>query len=79
MEPSADALREAGFEVETVTCQGVGHAIDEHGLPPAIAFIATRFFNENSRLSCCRWTIHAELTRSVGINMRKGIALAAID
>jgi len=43
MEPSADVLRKAGIEVETVTCEGTGHGIDARGISAGLAFLQRVF------------------------------------
>jgi phospholipase/carboxylesterase len=39
MEPSAEALRKAGLPVETFTCPGLGHGIDDRGLTEGLKFL----------------------------------------
>lgn len=40
---SGEALKIAGFDVEVITCKGLGHSIDEAGLRVGIAFLQRAF------------------------------------
>jgi phospholipase/carboxylesterase len=43
LEPSAQGLRRAGLTVETVTCEGLGHGIDDVGLAAGLGFLKRIF------------------------------------